>query len=481
MTHFIKPLQIRLVIVLSIVFFFGACQQNQEVPPNIVYILADDLGYGDLSCYGQQKFSTPNIDKLAHEGLRFTQHYSGSTVCAPSRSALMTGLHTGHMVIRGNKEIQPEGQSPLPANCLTIARLLKNNGYVTGIFGKWGLGFPGSGGEPLNQGFDRFYGYNCQRVAHNYFPGHLWDNRNKVILEENAEGKTKIYAPELIHRKALEFIEANKERPFFAYIPTTIPHSKLEVTQKYLAKYKNKLDAGELSTENLKNKPYYRIKDKRARQHAHEVFASMIAVLDDQVGEIMAKLKELNLDENTIVMFSSDNGPHYEGGGDPDYFNSNANYRGYKRDLYEGGIRVPMIARWPGKISADSETAHLSAFWDVLPTIADIAGLKTQEATDGISFLPTLLGKEQSQQKHDYLYWEFPARGGRKALRMGKWKTVLYNVNNESLKTIELYNLEKDPGETNNIAMHHPRIVEEALHIIKKNRLPSGISEWNYK
>ncbi len=462
--------------------FLAACEEKKEtmVSPNIIYILADDMGYGDLSIMGQQKFSTPNIDKLAAEGMLFTQHYAGSPVCAPSRSALMTGLHTGHTPIRGNKEIQPEGQHPLPSSYLTIAEILTKAGYTTGLFGKWGLGYPGSEGEPLKRGFDTFYGYNCQRVAHNYYPTHLWDNNNKIIFQDNHGGNHVTYAPHLIQQETLKFIEVNKDRPFFAYVPTTIPHAKLEIPKNYLANYKDKLEPEKLTPENLQARPYDRIKNDQSRQNAHETFAAMVHVLDEQVGEIVAKVKELGLEENTIIMFTSDNGPHYEDGGDPDYFDSNGIYRGYKRDLYEGGIRVPMIARWPGKIAPGTQSDHLSAFWDVLPTMTEIAGIETPQKIDGISFLPTLLGENENQQKHDFLYWEFPAMGGRKALRIGKWKTVVYDLKTDNPKVPELYDIESDPSEENNIADQYPEIVEEALSMMRQQSTPSDIVDWRF-
>ena len=336
---------------------------DNPTKPNIIYILADDLGYGDLSCYGQSKFSTPNIDRMAGEGMIFTHHYAGSTVCAPSRSCLMTGLHTGHTPIRGNKEWQPEGQVPMPKEILTIPEILKQAGYVTGAFGKWGLGYPGSEGDPNNQGFDEFYGYNCQRLAHNYYPSHLWYNQKKITLEENQGEDMKIYAPELIHNEALKFIEDNKNRPFFMFYPNVIPHAELLIPEENLKVFRGTY---------LPEKVYKGAKpgDNRFREGAygyqeesHAAFAAMVSLLDKQVGDILNKLKQLGLDRNTIVVFTSDNGPHREGGADPDYFDSNGIYRGYKRDLYEGGIREPMIAWWPGKINSGSSTDHVSAFW----------------------------------------------------------------------------------------------------------------------
>ncbi|MEQ6122208.1 arylsulfatase [Reichenbachiella sp. MALMAid0571] len=445
--------------------------------PNIIYILADDLGYGDLSCLGQTKFSTPNIDLLAENGMLFTQHYSGSTVCAPSRSTLMTGLHTGHTAIRGNKEVKPEGQHPMPTSFVTVAEMLKEKGYATGAFGKWGLGYPGSEGDPNRQGFDTFYGYNCQRIGHNYYPFHLWDNDKKVILAENEGENEGTYAPNLIHQKTLEFIEKNKNKPFFAYVPSIIPHAELKVPESYMTDFRGKL----VPEKNYKGCDpgcnRYKTGGYGSQSDSHAAFAGMITLLDEQVGEIVAKVKELGLEKNTIIMFSSDNGPHQEGGADPDYFDSNSIYRGYKRDLYEGGIRVPFVVQWPGKIKAGTKNDHISAFWDVLPTLADIAETKPATKIDGISFLPTLLGKEQPE--HDYMYWEFHERGGRRAIRKDNWKVVLYDVKTKNPKPSELYNLSTDPSEQNDIASEHPEIVEELVALLS-NRTASPVDVWNF-
>jgi len=459
------------------------CQQKREMDivqraPNIIYILADDLGYGDLSCLGQKFFRTPNIDRLAAEGMLFTQHYSGSTVCAPSRSALMTGMHTGHTAIRGNKEINPEGQHPISSEIRTVAELLKDHGYATGAFGKWGLGYPGSEGDPIKQGFDRFYGYNCQRLGHNYYPFHLWDNDKKVMLSENEEDLEGAYGPELIHQKTLEFIEDNKDLPFFLYVPSIIPHAELKVPEKYMEKYRGKLEPEKSFNGCDPGCEKYKIGGYGSQTDAHAAFAGMIELLDQQVGEIIRKVEELGLENNTLIIFTSDNGPHQEGGADPDFFDSNGIYRGYKRDLYEGGIKVPMIAKWPGKIKAGSRSDHISAFWDVLPTFADIAGMSVPEDIDGISFLPTLVGAKQP--KHDYLYWEFHERGGRRAIRKNNWKVVQYDINTDDPKPAELYDLGSDPSELSNIADQHPEIVEEAL-LLMSDRTISPVEDWNFK
>ena len=467
------------ILIPSSILLFTGCQNQQkqetvQQKPNIVYILADDLGYGDLSCYGQELFSTPNIDKLAETGLKFTQHYSGSTVCAPSRSALMTGQHTGHTFIRGNKEWKPEGQYPLEAEAVTMAEALQDEGYVTGAFGKWGLGYPGSEGDPNNQGFDEFYGYNCQRIAHHYYPYHLWHNQEKIMLEGNEGFKTEQYGPDLIHEQALKFLESNKDKPFFMYYPSLIPHAEMFAPEEYMEKYRGKFEP-ENSYQGVDSGENFRLGPYGSQPESHAATVAMINVLDDQVGEIVAKLKELGIYENTIIMFSSDNGPHMEGGANPDYFNSNGPLKGYKRDLYEGGIRVPMIAVWNGKIVAGSETDHISAFWDVFPTVAEITGAKTPENMDGISFLPALLGNEDQQEKHEYLYWEFHERGGRQAVRKGDWKLVRYNVLDPEKITTELYNLSTDLGEENNVTEQHPEIVKELSEIMKNARTKSEV------
>ena len=468
------------VLFFSLVLLFAGngCrkQEQAEKPqkPNIVYILADDLGYGDLSCYGQTRFQTPNIDKMASEGMLFTQHYAGCTVCAPSRSSLMTGQTTGHTPIRGNKEVEPEGQWPIPGSTFTMAEMLKKAGYVTGGFGKWGLGYPGSEGDANMQGFDEFYGYNCQRMAHNYYPSHLWNNQKKIILQENTGANLAEYAADSIHQHALQFIEKNKDKPFFLYYPSTIPHAELLLPEKYMKEYEGKLLPEKSYKGAEPGDPGFRNGSYGTQPQGHAAFAAMVTLLDKQVGEILAKLKELGLDDNTTVIFSSDNGPHLEGGADPDYFNSNGPLKGYKRDLYEGGIREPMIAWWPGIIKPGIKSNHISAFWDVMPTIAELTGIKTPENIDGISFLPTLLS-ESGQKEHEYLYWEFHEQGGRKALRKGNWKLVQYNVLKPEQTTTELYDLSTDIGEEHNVADEHPEIVKELLEQMKSARTESEV------
>jgi len=465
-----KIFLLSILIALTVSCQNRTAQKAAPLKPNIVYIIADDLGYGDLSCYGQTLFSTPNIDKMAEGGMLFTQHYAGTTVCAPSRSSLMTGQHTGHTPIRGNKEWKPEGQWPIPDSTFTMAEMLKDAGYVTGAFGKWGLGYPGSEGDPNMQGFDEFYGYNCQRLAHNYYPGHLWDNQTKVILEENTGDKFVQYAPKIIHERALQFIENNNPgvsgKPFFLFYPNVIPHAELLLPEENLAEFRGKFEpekaykGAEPGDNGFRNGSY------GTQPESHAAFAAMVTLLDTQVGEIMAKLTELGLEKNTLVIFTSDNGPHMEGGADPDYFNSNGPLKGYKRDLYEGGIRIPMVAFWDGKIVAGTRTDHISAFWDVMPTVAEMAGVDAPKNIDGISFLPTLLG--ENQREHDYLYWEFHEQGGKKALRKDDWKLV-------QLQVLELYDLSKDIGEENNVAAENPEVVKELLELMNGARTESEV------
>ena len=464
-----------LSLLVTLLFFLNCESKKDETstrPPNIIFILADDLGYGDLSCYGQEKFQTPNIDQLAKEGLLFTQHYSGNTVCAPSRSALMTAQTTGHTPIRGNKEWPVEGQWPLPDSAFTMAEMFKEAGYITGAFGKWGLGYPGSEGDPNMQGFDTFYGYNCQRLGHHYYPYHLWDNQEKVILEENAGQRTGAYGPELIHEKAISFMDENKEKPFFLFYPSVIPHAELFAKESYMRQFRGKFDP-EKSYEGVDEGDGYKDGAYGSQPESHAAFAAMITHLDDQVGEIVSHIKTLGLDKNTIIIFTSDNGPHMEGGADPDYFDSNGPLKGYKRDLYEGGIRVPTIAWGPGFVKT-GKTDHVSAFWDFLPTFAEMIGSEVPTGIDGVSLLPTLQG-EAGQKQHEYLYWEFHEKGGRLAIRKDNWKYIHYNVFDSSKMTTELYDLSKDIGETNNLADENPEMVEELEQLMQSARVPSEI------
>ncbi|MDB4473418.1 arylsulfatase [Opitutaceae bacterium] len=437
--------------------------------PNVIYILADDLGYGDVSAYGQSKFETPNIAALAERGMLFTQHYSGSTVCAPARCSLMTGLHTGHTVVRGNAEVQPEGQAAMPADTYTVAHHLQQAGYTTGAFGKWGLGFPGSDSDPLKMGFDRFYGYNCQRIAHSYYPAFLWNDDEREMLWGNVGSHTKDYAPDLIHEQALTFIRDNQADPFFLYYAAVQPHADMDAPEEYMEKFRGKFLPEEPHPE-----AYY-----KAQPEPHTAFVAMVTVLDDYVGEVVAELKKLGIAEDTLIIFTSDNGPHLEGGHNPVYFDSNGPYRGFKRDLYEGGIHVPMIASWPGTIAPGSASDHISAFYDFMPTMADLIGESLPNETDGISMLPTLTGRGE-QTDHDYLYWEFPAKRGRIALRQGDWKAVRYNVDFDPNSRLELYRLSTDPTESINLAAQYPAKVAELDALIRQARTPAANPNFNF-
>lgn len=458
-------------IALGLVF--TAVLAAKAAPPNIIYILADDLGWGDLSCLGQEHFETPNIDALKAKGMFFTDHYSGSTVCAPSRSALMTGQHTGHTFVRGNKEVMPEGQHPIPDEVVLLPEMLKEAGYVSGAFGKWGLGYPGSEGDPMKQGFDVFYGYNCQRLGHHYYPYHLWDNDKKVVLDGNAGTAKGQYGPALIHEKTLQFIEDHKDGPFFAYVASIIPHAELAAPEAYMKKFSGKFKEPK-PFQGLDEGPELRQGRYQSQAQPRAAFAAMITLLDDQVGEIVALTEKLGIADNTLIIFTSDNGAHQEGGADPQFFDSNGPYRGHKRDLFDGGVHVPMMAYWPGTVAAGSESDHLSAFWDMVPTFNELAGVPVPENTDGISMVSTLLGRGE-QPEHKYLYWEFHERGGRIAVRMGKWKGVRYDVLKDPNAPMKLFNLDVDPGEQTNVAAEHPEVVEQIMGFMKKARTDSEI------
>ncbi len=422
--------------------------------PSIIFILADDLGYGDLGCYGQAQIQTPNIDKLAQEGMRFTSCYAGSTVCAPSRGALMTGKHTGHGRIRGNGEIT------LQSGDLTVAELLKNAGYFTAAIGKWGLGEEGSSGVPGKKGFDEWYGYLNQVHAHDYYPNYLYradkDHDIRKPIDENTAGKKGKYSNDLFTDAAINFMRLSKpdqfnhHRPFFLYLPYTIPHANNELA----AKTGNGMEVP--SDTPYTNEPWPQVEKNKA---------AMITRLDRYVGMLMAKLKEYKEDENTIIIFTSDNGPHKEGGVNPKFFNSAGPLRGIKRDLYEGGIREPMIVWWPKRIKAGSTSDLPCAFWDFLPTAAELAGVTPPPDIDGISIVPTLLGQAQTKQ-HEFLYWEFHEAGFAQAVRMGDWKAVRFGVDGP----LELYNLKVDLGEKRNVADEYPKVVAQIEEYLKTAR-----------
>lgn len=425
--------------------------------PNVVFILADDLGYGDVGCFGQQRFETPHIDALAARGIRLTQHYAGSTVCAPSRCALLTGLHTGHAPIRGNTEHRPEGQLPMPGAMVTLPDLLRHAGYTTGAFGKWGLGYPGSESDPLHSGFDRFFGYNCQRHAHRYFTDYLWDDNRRTAIDPAA------YTPDLIMGRAAEFLRADHGGPFFCYLAITLPHAAMEAPEAARAPHRKRFARFESRVGEYAG---VRVQNPVAS------FAAMVGRVDELVGEVTAILEERGLAEETLVVFTSDNGPHREGGHDPEFFDSNGPFRGFKRDLYEGGIRVPTIVAWPGSVPAGATSDLASAGWDWLPTIGDVAGVDVPAWLDGVSLAPTLLGRGR-QTPHEDLYWEFHEQGGKQALRRGDWKAVRLDWISRPDGPIELYNLSTDPGETRNVAAAHPEVAADLARRMSATRVES--------
>jgi arylsulfatase A len=459
----------------------GAEADDQSRPPNIVFLLADDLGYAELGCYGQKIIRTPNIDRIAAEGIRFTQFYSGNAVCAPARCNLMTGKHPGHAYIRNNgnppgmEDLRERygwefpGQNPIPDSEVTIAEMLKQKDYATGAMGKWGLGHFGTTGDPNKQGFDLFYGFNCQVHAHNHYPKFLWRNATKEVLPGNDRtlyGET--YSQDKFIEVGLEFVRQNRDRPFFLYMPFTIPHLALQVPEASLAEYKDRIPE-----EEYEHRGYIK------RPHPRATYAAMITHMDKGIGQVLDLLEELGLSENTLVMFTSDNGPTFNrlGGSDSEFFESAGEFRGFKGSLYEGGIRVPLVAKWPGHIKPGRVTDHVAAFWDVMPTLAQVAQVDAPEGIDGISFVPTLNGRGQ-QIEHNFLYWEFPAYGGQQAVRMGDWKGVRQEMlrrNNPDPLKIELYNLVSDPGETKDIAEEHPEVVAQIREIMQREHTPSEL------
>jgi len=466
----------RFLAALSGLAACAVAPQNPS-PPNIVYILADDLGYGELGCYGQEKIRTPHLDRLASEGMRFTQHYCGAPVCAPSRCVLVTGKHLGHARVRNNREVKPEGQHPIHIEDVTLGEMLQGAGYVTAAIGKWGLGPVGSSGDPNAQGFDLFYGYNCQRVAHSYYPPHMWRNNEKVIINlRPARGHHRPkpdaeidfasyigenYAPDAMNAEVERFVRENRDRPFFLYFAPVEPHVAMQPPQEWVDRYPKEWD----------ERPYRGDHGYVPHPRPRAGYAAMISDLDEHVGQLLDLLEELGLSNNTIVIFSSDNGPtHDVGGVDTEFFDSTGGLRGRKGRVYEGGIRVPMIARWPGHIEADSTTDHPSAFWDVMPTLADIAGCDAPADTDGISFAPTLRGAGE-QPQHDFLIWEFPGYGGQRAVIFGDWKLVRSdlkprrNAPRHEART-ELFNLATDPREEHDVSEEHPEVVGRGMQIL---------------
>lgn len=497
---------------VSIICFFAfllALNAFAADKPNIVYILADDLGYGELGCYGQEKIETPNIDALAASGIRFTQHYSGSPVCAPSRCMLLTGKHPGHAYIRGNDEWGErgdtwdfgmavedptlEGQRPLPEGTRTVGSLLQSVGYKTALVGKWGLGAPLTHSIPTKKGFDFFYGYNCQRQAHTLYPKHLWRNEEKHWLNNElvvpgtklpegsdpndsasyAKYRLNDYAPELMLDEALGFVRSNQKEPFFLYFASPLSHVPLQAPERWVEHYQKKLGPEEPY---LGDKGYFPNRTPRA------TYAAMVSYLDEQVGDIVKELKALGLFENTLIIFSSDNGPTYNGGSDSPYFDSAApfqsEYGRAKGFSTEGGIRVPMIASWKGMIQGGRTSQHVSAFWDVLPTLCEVSGAPIPSDTDGLSFLPTLL--ESTQPAHEFLYWEFPSYQGQQAVRMGDWKALRKDIFKGNM-ALELYNLKTDPREQFDVAGRHPELVARIEAIMKREHEPAFLERFKMK
>ena len=453
------------VVACVVVLAFAIGNATAKRPPNIILVLADDLGYGDLSCFGQERFTTPHLDAMAASGMRLTQHYSGSTVCAPSRCALMTGLHTGHCDVRGNREHRPIGQVPMAGSAVTVAELLRGAGYATGAFGKWGLGYPGSEGDPTNQGFDRFYGYNCQRNAHRYFREFLYDGSEQVSL-----GGEK-YTPPLIMDQAVEFIRSHRDQAFFCYLPVTIPHAAMEAPEADIAPFRQQFQQFENTIGSYAG---------AKTRNPVAAFAAMVTRLDRDMGRIVALLDELGLRDDTLIVFTSDNGPHVEGGHRPKYFRSSGPYRGVKRDLYEGGIRMPTIVSWPGHTPAGSDSDFASAAWDWLPTFCELAGVDPPAGLDGVSLAPTITGMGE-QVEHDYLYWEFHEQGGRQAIRRGDWKAIRLDVTRLPDGPVELYNLADDPAEATNVADRHPEIAAQLAAMMEEVRRPSEAFNFHSK
>jgi len=502
--------KVLILTALATLLLAGCTSENdseESIRPNIIFILADDLGYGDLACYGQELIETPNIDALASGGMKFTRHYSGSPVCAPSRCILLTGMHSGHAYIRGNDEWGDrgdvwdyramladstlEGQRPLPANTRTIGTLLQSAGYRTGMIGKWGLGAPHTDGIPNRQGFDFFCGYNCQRIAHTYYPTHLWLNEVRLHLgndtvpphaklEEGADPldmenyapyTLSTYAPDVMFDEMIQFIERSGKDPFFFYWASPIPHVALQAPKRWVDYYVDKFGDEEAYTGSAGYFP---------NRYPRATYAAMISYLDERVGQLVQVLKKQGLYENTLIIFTSDNGPTFNGGTDSPWFNSAGPFkseRGWvKAFLQEGGIRVPMIASWPGRIEGGRESGHISAFWDLLPTLCELTGLEAPADVDGVSYLPELLGTGK-QEKHPYLYWEYPASGGQQAVRMDQWKALRKNIHQGNLE-IELYNLEEDMREQRNVAADYPGIVRKMDSIMKEEHTTSALERF---
>jgi arylsulfatase len=454
-------------LALAVVLALGLAPRLTAAPPNVVFIMADDLGVAELGCYGQKLIRTPNVDRMAADGMKFTQFYAGNNVCAPSRCVLMTGKHAGHATVRNNREAVKgqEGQYPIRAEDVTIAQLLKGKGYATAAMGKWGLGMFDTAGSPLKHGFDFFYGYNCQRHAHSHYPTYLYRNDQRFDLPGN-NGKTgDTFTQDLFEKEALRFLDANKDRPFFLYLPFIVPHVAVQVPEDSLAEYKGKLGD---------DPAYDGKKGYQPHPAPHAGYAAMVTRMDRSVGRVLDKLKELKLDGNTLVIFTSDNGPtHNVGGADSTFFHSAGNLRGLKGSMYEGGIRVPFVAYWPGHVKPGTTCDTPFYFPDVLPTLCELTGAEMPKDLDGLSILPTLLGKP-GQKTHDFLYWESPGYGGQQAVQAGDWKAVRQELRKGVIKT-ELYNLARDPNETTDVAAENPTILKRLETILREQHTPSAV------
>ena len=481
---------------------------SKKQKPNIIYLLADDLGYAELGCYGQQFIETPHIDQLAANGMRFTNHYAGQAVSGPSRCSLFTGLHSGHAYIRGNEEMAErgkvwdhhamladstlEGQCPVPAETVMIPRKLKEGGYTTACIGKWGLGYPGSQSTPNKMGFDFFYGYNCQRQAHTYYPPFLYRNECREYLQNQllvphtkldpgadpydeqsyAKYEQQDYAPDLMYNEILDFVDRTKDEPFALFWTTPLPHVPIQAPHEWVDYYRQKLGDEE---------PYIGNKDYFPCRYPRATYAAMISYWDAQIGGLVQKLKDLGIYENTLIIFASDNGPSFNGGTDSPYFDSAHPFKSEfgwgKCFLHEGGIRVPMIASWPHHIQPGTVSDELSAFWDMMPTMCEVAGVQSPE-TDGVSLLPTFLGKTKKQKHHHFLMWEFPELSGEKAVRMGKWKGYINQIWKGN-RDFQLYDLSVDEREQHNVAAEHPEIVDEMLRILREEHTDAEIKKFN--
>lgn len=487
-----------LVFLSLLAIPIGLCGQQMSVKtgkgsgkPNVIMIVADDLGYGDLGVYGQKVIKTPNLDRFSREGIRFTQYYAGSSVGAPSRCVLLTGNGTGKAYIRDNEEVGEwdsyQGQFPLPANTFTLGTLFQNAGYHTACIGKWGLGGPGSTGIPRNEGFDYFYGYLCQRQAHNHYPEYLWKNENQkptgnppysahqklagdpALAQSYSAWSGQFYASELFAEAAVDYITSHKDSSFFLFLAFDLPHLALQAPEKFLEQYRG----------TISDKPYPGTFGYLPNQHPNACYAAMVTALDEYTGQVLSCLASLGIDSNTLILFTSDNGATFNNGGyDPSVFMSNGIFRAGKATLYEGGIRVPLMARWPGKIKPGSLSDLPCAAWDFMSTFSMLTGQNPPQKTEGISLLPTLLGMK-GQREHPWLYWEFIGNGGWQAVRTGKWKVVRKHLVKDAGRRLEVYDLERDPGEKINLAAKHPEIIQKAKEIFWQ-REPSANPKWNF-